>query len=113
MLLVNQKVISKKTGLPAVGQIIGMLPATVFLSYYRNGKDFDNPTWDDLYPDWREKYVYYVRLNEPMVPCNPAEFERLPDKAKKSGKKIIKYKEQVRSDLVVYVEDDLEVFDEE
>lgn len=62
-------VTSKKTGLPMQSTVCGMIGPEVCESlpeknYYR---------WTELYPDWRDKYVYYVKYTKPQKPISKEE----------------------------------------
>lgn len=64
---IGDTVTSKQTGFPAIGTVIGIQMPEIY------GPEIDDPQgrfsqWHKLYPDWREKLIYYVRYNTPQRP---------------------------------------------
>lgn len=53
----GDKVTNQKLGKPVCGIVDGIVPAI----YY----DSKNKHWNKFYPKWKERYVVYVKLNEP------------------------------------------------
>lgn len=104
-------VCSKKTGLPAVGTICGMAGPDV-----AKGMPEDNfYRWTSVYPDWRNKFTYYVKYNSPQKPLS---FEEMVTGMKMQyGENFYQipqadlleiYKQIPLLDVVSFPEDDLE-----
>jgi len=123
MFNIGDKVVSKKTGLPAIGTVVGILTASIYCHISRltilSNKQVVNGqgescfiTWNKLYPDWTEHMVYFLKLPQPQRTYSFAEFLTvLPaDLDLEIAKKI--YKERVgEADLIAYPEADLELFE--
>lgn len=100
-------VCSKKTGLPAIGKILGTLDPIYLQRIQQN----NFPRWSAEFPNWEEKPVYSVLLNSPQKNvsweeyiCNfPAETDI--NKVKMS------YNLLPVHSMINYTEDDLELFE--
>lgn len=68
---IGQKVISKKTGLPVIGVVVGVMDAVFWASINKANM----PRWDKLYPAWKEGYICYVLFKEPMKNMSFAEWK--------------------------------------
>lgn len=100
-------VISKKTGLPMSGTVIGM--AGPEMGQYST-QSF--PRWDELYPSWKDKSIYYIKYKTPQKQCTFEEFcngmqqyygfIEMQDLEEK-------YKELPPINIVSFPEDDLEL----
>jgi|GEM_PF-3271929 len=88
----GDSVISRKTGLPACGQVISVAHPYFFMKI-RNitlvqDKDFrtivvnrstrqeEFKTWTDLYPEWFNQPVIYIRYSTPQKNCSFEEFNK-------------------------------------
>lgn len=60
---VNQRVCSKKTGFPCVGTIKYCADPTYFML---NRHPEFGTNWSNLYPDWKQKTVYVLKLDKPQ-----------------------------------------------
>ena len=61
----GSEVISKRTGLPAYGTIVGIMDSDFYLnSKAPQGANYSR--WDELYPNWKEKPVMFVYFKEPQ-----------------------------------------------
>jgi len=130
---VGDKVVSKKTGLPAMGRVIGSLPSYIYGSImgagcrfssetqeimicYPNGGGF--ATWNKLYPDWPKKYVIFVELPAAQLSMSFEEFcDSYSDYFEEKEYSLDEIKESYRehgvtTKLISYPEDDLELYEE-
>ena len=106
----NQWVVSKKTGLPMVGHIHGITTG-VYQDWVFRCRGQKTIRWDDLYPDWREKFVYIVVFDTPGRTCSYEEYISL-ESTKFHDKATYEQNIPIQS-CATYPEDDLEVFDME
>lgn len=104
----GDKVCSKKTGLPAHGTIIGISEAE--LHCHINRINPTNYPWTELYPDWMDKPVITVKLEEPQKVCSFEEYKHQghPTPSRDEEKIIYKYMVPL-STRFSYPEDDLEL----
>jgi len=117
---VGDRVISKKTGLPASGTIINVQYAKYYrFEFYRAGKPDPLEThqlWNELYPDWGENNVYIINMDEPMVPLTYEEYKKSWVQNNGETKdEIIRYAYNniPKQNFIVYPEEDLEEFKED
>lgn len=62
-------VTSKKTGLPTIAKVVGIM----YADYYKNG--YKIPVlWDSLYPDWGDKKIIWVLFPTPQKVVTPEEY---------------------------------------
>lgn len=113
-------VVSKRTGLPAKGTIVIIADSEEYIRY--NGDRAKYGEWDRLYPNWRDKPVYTVKLDQPQRYTTFEEFKRSYERYRQengyetiiSNNDLYKmYEKDVKEmSIIMYVEDDLELFDE-
>lgn len=72
MFNVGDKVFSRKTGLPASGEIQGIFCAKYY--WAMNFQNFSPIRWAELYPDWADKKVMVVRYSSPQRHCSLEEW---------------------------------------
>lgn len=65
---IGDKVVTRKTGQPGTGVIIGVF-APEFVKSQGHAL-----SWDNLYPDWSEKPVYLVKFDRPQKPLSFDEY---------------------------------------
>lgn len=69
---IGDEVVTKKTGLPGVARIVGLVLPEVL-----NGGALSK--WDELFPEWRNHEVAYIKYKKPQKPCSYEEFlESIP-----------------------------------
>ena len=104
----GDKVCSKKTGLPAHGTVICISEAP--LHCYINRVNPNNYPWTELYPDWIDKPVITIKLEEPQKVCSFEEYKHQKYGVPSRDEEKILYKYMVPlSDKFSYPEDDLEL----
>jgi hypothetical protein len=101
---IGQLVATKKTGLPGVGEISGIMTPIIFQSIARISVEQmceQYTTWNKHYPDWHTKPVVIVHYKEPRKTMSKeeADFFNLP------------YEEIPVSSNVSYCIDDLEILE--
>lgn len=104
-------VTSKKTGLPMIGIVSGILDATMFKIIFEdhyNGYDY---IWSMNYPNWKEKLVLMVIFQSPQRTLSKEEFDLLQNIRK--NKLNIKYSDIPIVKIGVYPIDDLELYEDE
>lgn len=70
---IGDQVITKKTGLPGVAYIVGLVLPEVLSNSGAISK------WDTLFPEWRNQEVAYIKYKKPQKPCSYEEFlESIP-----------------------------------
>ena len=126
---VEDRVVSRKTGLPAIGYVIGMLPAYIYAGMIgaRVGfskrdecvkilRDDGSPAftiWDDLYPDWAKKPIIFVELSEQQKSVSFEEFKSFaPDNIAEEQLKESYDARVTTTNIITYPEDDLEFYQE-
>ena len=110
----GDKVVSKKTGYPGSGEVCGVVYAAMYVATTKKElKDFE--CWNDLYPDWHEKHIVYVRFDEPRRTVTFEEFCRYMPEHKYDGYDLqtiyafsIPY-----TNVIAYPIEDLEFFDKD
>lgn len=110
MFKLGDRVISKKTGFPVTGRVVGFLDARAYLyqmQWIMRNNDFKMKRWDELYPDWQDKLIVYVYLDQPTKPVTEEEFRKTNDNPNMIYSNV---REQI---LISYPLDDLELFQEE
>ena len=60
---IGDRVTSKRTGLPGIGIVCGMIYGYLYLNYIAR---HDIHLWDELYPNWNDKLVIYVTMDAPQ-----------------------------------------------
>ena len=113
MFKLNDKVVSKKTGHPGIGEVAGIVRAEVYVA--STGKELEHFTcWNDLYPDWYTKPIIYVLFEEPRRTVTFEEFVKyIPDERYKEYDLKTLYAFQIPfTRAVAYPIEDLEYFDE-
>jgi len=101
-----QQVISKKTGLPMIGQICGITTG-YYQKWIYDCKNIYPQRWFDLYPNWVEKPVYIVKFNQAARTLTYEEY--LKYKGEPASRE--EYEQQCPiQQLATYPEDDLEPF---
>lgn len=70
---IGDTVVSKKTGLPAAGTVVGTVEPEFFLGMFPG----EYKKWNRLYPDWASptKRVIFVRFNSPQKNVTFEEFK--------------------------------------
>ncbi len=112
MFTLGTKVISKKTGLPMTGTIVGTMAPIAYLYWQKwnlKNSDFKMHRWDELYPDWQEKPLFFVYFDNPAKNCTRKEFEKYDPQYYPKG---MTYEEVPLVVVAVYPSDDLELFEE-
>jgi len=109
----GQKVVSKKTGLPTIGTIVGITEGYFYEEHLESMKGLHNfKQWYLLYPNWPTRYVYTVRFSSRQRNLTYEEWCRsLPawaNPTRQTYEKLIL--EQVGA---TYPEEDLEPFEED
>jgi hypothetical protein len=101
----GNKVTSKKTGFPAVGTIIGVLDGLFWATNHPSAR------WDELYPNWFMRPVYYVLYEKPQKHVTYEEF--ILGREQHAEHPILKMQYQLLpvQNPVVYCEEDLELFE--
>jgi hypothetical protein len=104
-------VITKKTGLPASGEVCGMLVAPMYVAQIQQYKESFG-RWNTLYPDWYEKPIVYVVFDEPMRAMTFEEFViGIPEEHKSLDSKTLYEIKIPESKVIAYPIDDLEVLE--
>jgi len=108
---INDRVVSKKTGLPAVGTIHSLMTVEMWLG--RQGKTEVPQRWIDLYPDCGDKLIIGVKFDSPQKPVTLAEY----CSGDQNGHSKVFLEEAYRylpnTICAEYPEDDLEFLDQE
>lgn len=104
-----EKVVSKKTGLPMTGTILGVMhPSLMGAQYYfRTVEECKEgfPAWTELYPEWTKKMIYTILFDTPSRTMSFEEFLEQNDE----GVTKFDYHEKVPIRYcAAYPEDDLE-----
>jgi hypothetical protein len=109
----GSNVISKHTGLPAYGTVVGFMTAP-FYCHSKNVGPNDFQRWNDLYPDWFLKPVVIVEFNEPQKALTFEEYKLgFPPEMEVTEEEMkTLYKFVQKQLLAAYPIDDLDVLDE-
>lgn len=108
---IGNDVISKKTGLPASGVVVGLVTGEFYLGITRRPVE-TFVKWNQLYPEWVEKSIIYVKLSSPQKSMSFEEFKEYSDPSITEDKLKVLYDYQVPlSPHIAYPEDDLEVLE--
>jgi len=75
---IGDRIVGKKTGLLIPSTIVGFIPPSYRPEYHQRSR------WDELYPDWRSKYVVLCEFDQPTKPIRldeliECEFLPLPE----------------------------------
>ncbi len=74
MIELGTKVVSKKTGYPATGTVVGIIEPSFHLE--RSGaKPEQYKRWNELYPDWLEFPCYIVKFPQCIPTVTKQEFK--------------------------------------
>lgn len=92
------------TGNKVTGTIIGLITG----DFYLLRKELkDVPYWSRLYANWKEKCVYFVKLDKPTAHCTYSDFiEHKPDDVTEM-EAVLEYQKIPKLDYMAYPEDDL------
>lgn len=99
MLQLSQRVCSKRTGLPMTGTVVGCIMPVPYYNHLAM-QGYQATTWDQLYPKWKEKYLYYVYFDTPAKNCSKEECPPW-----------LNYESIPLSIMAVYPEEDLEILE--
>lgn len=104
---IGDRVVSRQTGLPGVGTVCGVVTGEFVRA------SGPKPRWDILYPDWIEKYVYYIKYDEMRYIVSFDEYkDGSPDSIPHNDLKVM-YKYSHKTNIISYPQDDLEIFEHE
>ena len=113
---IGQKVTTKRLGLPSIATVFGCLDSETFIANELITRSEPiNMRWTELYPNWRQKPVYYFKFLSPQRVCSIDEFIHiLKHKDYLSQEDIVKlYNMRCPKEYIaVGPEDDLELYDE-
>lgn len=109
---IGDKVITKQTGLPASGTVVGIMIAPIYSA--KMGSDYTR--WSELYPDWIDKEVVFVAFEKPQKPMTMQEYvESFSDEFRESVPSEhfeVLYKYNIPdAKFVAYPIDDLEILE--
>jgi hypothetical protein len=100
----------RKTGTRASGVVCAVIHAPEYYRSINIGPKQKHGTWDDLYPDWVHKYVYWVKLDNPSRPISFDEFCMAYDLEPDDPRSTIKYEEIGLKFVLTYPEDDMQPY---
>ena len=101
------RVTSKRTGLPATGEVCGVLMPRLYLGMMNKTME-DHVVWEENYPDWASKIIVVVELDQPQKPCSLEEMRSwYPDKSEADIQ--VAYSNVPNTMCAMYPVDDLEV----
>ena len=81
---INDTVITKKTGYPASGIVVGIIRSDYYLHQVGQPDTSLFNRWNNLYPDWFDKSIVYVLFEEAIPPVTFEEYvEGMPEDHKK------------------------------
>lgn len=114
MFKLGDQVTSKRTGYPGVGEVCGIVRAGLYHASAGNRPLEDYRCWNDLYPDWYEKPIVYVRFEEVRRTVTFEEFcKYLPDdRYNDYDLKTIYALKIPQTNIIAYPIEDLEYFGE-
>ena len=115
MFKLGDQVVSKKTGYPGAGEVCGIVKAGLYVASTGNKPIDSFCCWNDLYPDWPEKPIVYVRFEETRRTVTFEEFcKYIPDERYHEYDLKTIYAFQIPiTNVIAYPIDDLEYFDED
>jgi hypothetical protein len=67
---INDRVKNKTLGIPFTGGICGILRSDVGIHMYSERAK----RWNDIFPTWESKPVYFIRLDNPIKPLTYEEY---------------------------------------
>lgn len=102
---INDRVITRKIGEPAIGRISCVFTGSRFKKISGQVDSF----WDKYYPDWETKLVYGVEFSEEIKTLSYSEVLDIYKGDKNLAKKIIDILPSYN--FFYYPEDDLELFE--
>jgi len=107
MFNIGDKVVSKKTGYPGIGEVCGI--GTAQLVIWATKKTYHY--WDRVYPTWKEKPVYTIRYSEPRFVTTCEEFwdGQTPQECPVLQAAMLDSRQI--SNIINYPEDDLEKYE--
>lgn len=109
MFNIGDKVVSKKTGQPVYGTVVGICTSDFFI----NTRKYGNVTtvWEKLYPSWREKCVCSVKFDNPITPISFQELKEQSDPGLSDEILNYLYSKYPKAWVAEYPEEDLELFE--
>jgi len=115
---IGDRICSKATGLPGVGDVVGYIIGHMYYYSVTVGKGSETKLsykWDNLFPGWKEKMVYYIYYNEPRSACTWKEiteglnYNDFPEYEWRDY-----YENKLpKTQLIAYPVDDLELFEDD
>jgi hypothetical protein len=115
---IGQLVVPKKTGLPVIGMVPGVIDATFYANHLQHTNVLQHyTTWYELYPKWHNSWIYFVSFAEPQRTCTFEEWRNGHIKSDHSTYQeyeltIEKYEEVCAKHIAaMYPQDDLEAAD--
>lgn len=109
----GDKVATRQTGFPGIGEVLCQTPAILYLNLAGIGTI---KYWDRLYPDWKDKNIYLVHYDEPRRVVTYEEYltSLVPDASeiyKESYLRKVYEEEVIVRHTMYYPEEDLELFE--
>jgi len=106
-------VVSRKTGFPGKGLIVGVLAAKPILYNKQHITGSGYEIWDKIYPGWEETFIYYVWYSKLRKPLTIEEYLEYKQENVTDYEIREQYKQIKQVQMISYPEDDLEFFDKE
>ena len=109
MFKIGDIVVSRQTGLPAIGKVIGIFDPIYFLV---SQQKTDIILWNKLYSDWKTKSVVMIKFNSPQRQLSFDEYMSLPRSSEEISEEVLEeaYDSMPAVPYSAYPEDDLELF---
>lgn len=98
---IGDRAASKETGFPTRGIVVAILDPFFYCTMNRRSPD-GFKKWDQLFPDWKEKNVYVMKLDKPQKSCTWEEFLEYNPKGTK-----FEYETIPETIYIAFVEDDI------
>ena len=112
MIRLGDKVVSRKTGYPGSGEVCGIVYAGLYVATTQKKME-DFGCWNDLYPDWTDKTIVYVRFEEPRKTVTKEEYAKyLPEGYEKYDLETLYAFQIPFTNVIGYPVDDLELFEQ-
>lgn len=112
MFKLGDQVVSKRTGYPGTGEVCGIVAAGLYHATTQKSLD-SYGCWNDLYPDWIEKPIVYVRFEESRKTVTKEEFAKyLPEGLKQYDLDTLYAFQVPVTNVIAYPIEDLELFDD-
>lgn len=101
---IGDHLVNLQTGVKVSGIVVGLTTGDFYL-LRKNEKDV--PYWTQFYGDWKQKCVYFLKLDKPAPHCTITDFIKYKPADVSEMEAVVQFNKVPKLDHMAYPEDDL------